>query len=514
MSAPIRDLFRPALSVAGLIAAAALAGPAPALSAPLFPPNAVLTADPNPAVVGETVTFDGSASDGDGVGGAIARYEWDLDGDGTFETDTGTTRTASSTYADPRTILVRLRVTDIDGDTDEDEVSIRVHSAPIAGFIFEPSTPAVDEQITFSSTSSDPEGAISQQWDLDADGAFDDAVGQTVTRSFATPGTKTVQLEVTDADGAKAIASRDVLVQANRPIASFTFSPDSPLSGEIVSFDASPSTAPGAQTIAAIEWDLDGDGEFDDASGPTASFSYPTPGPHAVGVRVIASGGGFDSTSRVVPVANRPPVAAFDVLPLQPRAGETVRLVSTSSDPDSGVADQAWDLDADGEYDDATGPIAERSFADAGTFPVGLRVTDANGAATTVTTSIEVGSPRLALLTPFPVIRLTGSVRPSGFTEVERLSVRAPAGSEVTVQCRRGKSCPFDQREKAVAKRRVRFPGLELRLDPKVVIAVFVTKSEMVGKYTKFKLRAGKAPKREDRCVGDQLLQPIPCPPT
>ena len=52
---------------------------------------------PNPAIVGQTVTFNGSASsDPDGT---IAKYEWDLDGNGTFETDTGTTATTSRVYA-------------------------------------------------------------------------------------------------------------------------------------------------------------------------------------------------------------------------------------------------------------------------------------------------------------------------------------------------------------------------------------------------------------------------------
>ena len=47
------------------------------------------TATPNPVVVSQTVTFNGSASsDSDGT---IAKYEWDLDGNGTFEIDSGAT---------------------------------------------------------------------------------------------------------------------------------------------------------------------------------------------------------------------------------------------------------------------------------------------------------------------------------------------------------------------------------------------------------------------------------------
>jgi PKD repeat protein len=65
---------------------------------------------PASAKVGETVTFDASASsDADG---AIAKYEWDLDGNGSYETDTGTSPLASRSYAAAAAVSVHLRVTD------------------------------------------------------------------------------------------------------------------------------------------------------------------------------------------------------------------------------------------------------------------------------------------------------------------------------------------------------------------------------------------------------------------
>ena len=52
------------------------------------------TASPNPAQVGQLVSFDGSAStDPDGT---IAKYEWDLDGNGSYETSTGATPTTTT----------------------------------------------------------------------------------------------------------------------------------------------------------------------------------------------------------------------------------------------------------------------------------------------------------------------------------------------------------------------------------------------------------------------------------
>ena len=49
-------------------------------------------------------------------------------------------------------------------------------------------------------------------WDLDDDGAFDDAVGLTASRTFTTAGPKTVRVRVTDPGGLTDTASTVVNV--------------------------------------------------------------------------------------------------------------------------------------------------------------------------------------------------------------------------------------------------------------------------------------------------------------
>ena len=88
------------------------------------PPTASLTIDPNPAGVGQQVSFDGSGSQD--TEGPIARYEWDLDGNGSFETDTGTNPGVTRTYASEGSIAIRLRVTDGGGQTDEETQTLVV----------------------------------------------------------------------------------------------------------------------------------------------------------------------------------------------------------------------------------------------------------------------------------------------------------------------------------------------------------------------------------------------------
>ena len=300
-------------------------------------------------------------------------------------------------------------------------------------------------------------------------------------------------------------------MQSNPPSAAFSFAPQSPLSGETVVFDGSGSIAPSGQTITAMAWDLDDDGAFDDGSGLTAQSSYSTPGPHTVRLHVDASGGGFDIASQVVPVGNRPPTASFEFSPRPARAGEKLRLTSTSTDPDGPIVGIAWDLDGDGEFDDASGSTAHLHAPMHGRLTVGLEVVDSGGASDLVRDSVRLRSGARKLLAPFPVVRLAGELKDNGNTDIDRLSVRAPRGSDVRVRCH-GRSCPFRSRTRAVKKHRVGFPGIERLLRPGVVIRVYVTHPHKIGKFTSFKLRNGKAPRRTDRCLKGEHRKPIPCP--
>ncbi len=93
-------------------------------------PTAAFTATPNPVVVGQTASFNGTASsDPDGT---ITNYSWDLDGNGTFETNTGTTKTASTTYATTGLRNVQLRVTDNGGKTATATIPLTVNNGGVS----------------------------------------------------------------------------------------------------------------------------------------------------------------------------------------------------------------------------------------------------------------------------------------------------------------------------------------------------------------------------------------------
>jgi len=100
-------------------------------------------------------------------------------------------------------------------------------------------------------------------------------------RAYPAPGTVNVGLEVTDDTGQARTYTRAVRVTGPSP--SFATFPAAPLAGEQVTFVYG-STDP--VDGAGIGWDLNGDGSYDDAHGPTVFHAFAIPGVYPVGVRV------------------------------------------------------------------------------------------------------------------------------------------------------------------------------------------------------------------------------------
>lgn len=183
------------------------------------------------------------------------------------------------------------------------------NSAPTASFIADPSTPSVGQVVTFTSTSNDPDGSIaSSAWDLDNDGQYDDGADSVVTSSFATAGTHTVRLRVRDEMGAEGTTAVDIAVSGTSnaaPTADFTISPPSPQVGETTTLTATSTDPDGS--IASHTWDLDNDGEFDDASGTTATKSFGATGTYTVKLRSVDNGGLSSDASKSITVQPAPP---------------------------------------------------------------------------------------------------------------------------------------------------------------------------------------------------------------
>ena len=151
-------------------------------------------------------------------------------------------------------------------------------------------------------------------------------------------------------------------------------SPDALYAGSPVTF-TSTSTDPDKDALTA-RWDFDGNG-VTDASGDTVTWTFTAPATVTVTLNVIDAAGESGSVSRQIgivappppPVADPPaaptppptnvkPVAEFTVDPAVPVVGQPITFSSTSVDADGVIAVERWDLNGDGKFTDAAGPVA------------------------------------------------------------------------------------------------------------------------------------------------------------
>ena len=362
-------------------------------------PASSFTVAPNPASTGQSVTFNGSgSSDPDGT---IAKYEWDLDGNGSFETDTGASSSASRSYAAPANVTVGLRVTDNEGlQATSTKPLVVATQPPTASFTATPNPAETGQSVAFNgSGSSDPDGTIAKyEWDLDGNGSYETVTGTTATTSkvFASAGSITVGLRVTDSDGATATTTRSLTVTNRIPTASFTISPNPANTGQTVTFNGSGSKDPDG-TIAKYEWDLDGNGSYETSTGTTASTTkvFAAKGTFAIGLRVTDNSGATATATGSLTVNNRAPSASFTVTPSPANTRQTVTFNGAGTvDPDGTIAKYEWDLDGNGSYETSTGTTASTTkvFTATATLTIGLRATDNDGATATTTRSLTVNS--------------------------------------------------------------------------------------------------------------------------
>jgi PKD repeat protein len=483
-------------------------------------PAASFTVSAANPLTNTNVTFTSTSSDPDGTVNSIA---WDLDGDGNY--DDGSKTPITKQFPTPGAQTVRLRVTDNEGASDIEEKVVNVaNRAPTVSVDMLPLSPTTLEQVTFTAVATDPDGTVGTiLWDLDNDGAFDDGAGVTIPYSFASKGSYTVRVRVTDNFAAAATGVRVVTVTNRLPVATFSHAPGSPNPREPVTMTSTSTDLDG--TISQIEWDTDNDGAFDDGTGMSASRTFTTSGNKTVRLRVTDNDGGQAIGSQTIVVGNRSPVASFDYRPGAPIAEQQVTFFSTSDDPDRNIETVEWDLDGDGSFETG-GTSAARSFP-AGSFNVSVRVTDTEGSFSIATQTIVVSAPppvtqapqissegpQLRLLNPFPIVRIAGRIGRTG-TRFRLLSVNAPAGATVTVRCQ-GRGCPFKASTRsAKASRQVRIRKLERRLlRAGSYVRIFVTKPGAIGKYTSIRIRRSKPPRRADRCLmPDRNTKPVKCP--
>ena len=295
-----------------------------------------------------------------------------------------------------------IEVVQVDSSTDG-----TVNEAPSASFTTS-NAPTAGENVTFdASGSNDSDGSItSYAWEF-GDGTT--ATGEVVNHSYDSAGNYTVNLTVTDDDGASNSTSRTVAVEQNdsngttaneAPNASFTYSPSSPNASETVTFDGSNSTDADG-TIESYEWDL-GDGTT--ATGEVVNHTYAENGTYTVTLTVTDNDSATNSTQQVITVENdssddtsenQSPTANFTVDPSEPNVSEEATFdASDSNDTDGTITSYEWDFDGDGTIENTTSePVTTYAYPENGTYTATLTVIDDGNATDSTSRTVAVTEP-------------------------------------------------------------------------------------------------------------------------
>ncbi len=243
------------------------------------------------------VAVNGTASnDPDGT---ISSYEWDF-GDGHTETTTGPT--TDHTYTAAGHFVITLKVTDNRGGTHSStqpvDTTMPPNQHPNAAF-----TTSVNKlKVTFNEGSTDPDGTIaSYLWD------FGDGTTSTVknppVKTYASAGTFTVTLTVTDNGGETDTVSHNVTTVANvKPTAAFTSSAND----LAVSFNAGTSEDSDG-TISGYAWKF---GDNSTGTGVSPNHTYAAAGSYSVELTVTDNDGATDVLTKTVTVTAPTQIAA------------------------------------------------------------------------------------------------------------------------------------------------------------------------------------------------------------
>ena len=348
-----------------------------------LPPVAAV-GGPYSGLEGAPIIFDGSGSSDPDNDSLV--YSWNF-GDGS---PAAGGITVTHAFPDNGWYTTTLTVIDADGSAATDSISVTVLNAnPVveAG----PDQAAI-EGVPFElvAVATDPGfgDTLSYVWDLDYDGSnFDeDAAGLSISPTFLNgPADFTIALRVRDDDYpystlaggeiGEGIATRQVIVN-NAPPAVNPGGPYVGLKDQSLALQGTATDVPGDTLI--YEWDLGFDGlSFTpDLTGSAVTHKWAATGVYSIALRVTDSDGGVGLAATSVTIHSAPIAEAGG--PFTGSEGAPIALQGSGSDADGDPLTYAWDLDNDGVFE-SPGQVVTNTWADDGSYTVGLQVSDGRG---------------------------------------------------------------------------------------------------------------------------------------
>ena len=283
---------------------------------------ALFTYSPSNPLANETVTFNATASFS--REGYILNHTWNF---GDTNITTTTSPIMNHSYIDVGIYNVTLTVTDNASLTDTTWHIVKVGRWPVVIFTYSPSNPLANQTVRFDAGDSyDPDGTIvNYAWDF-GDDTTD--TGMIVNHNYTAAGTYTVNLTVTDDDALT--SSTSVLITVlEKPLASFTWSPEEPEVGETVTFDASASSDRDGD-IVDYEWNF-GDGIEESGPDPITTKTY-TIGTYNVTLTVTDDDKLTDVITKLITVVKASSIISISVSSETIKVGEDT-VISGSITP-------------------------------------------------------------------------------------------------------------------------------------------------------------------------------------
>ena len=249
---------------------------------------------------GEALVLDGSdSSDPDEYcGDTIVTYEWDIDGDGQYNDAFGAQPTVPwgpllENLPLNTQVHIGLRVRDSMGFSGADTAGVTIYqAAPTPCFSLLPEQLACGGELAVDAGCSvhpDPRRSIDlYEWQWDSPLPYEDEdpaeftftadeTGETALHGYDVIGEYRITLRITDDMGNMAIVQHSVTMTPQEPPVAVAGGPYVINEGDALLPDGGGSFDPEAScgdSIVTYEWDINGDGQFDNAFGATPVISY------------------------------------------------------------------------------------------------------------------------------------------------------------------------------------------------------------------------------------------------
>ncbi len=355
-------------------------------------PLAVLTASPTSGLEGDTVDFDCA------IGGGNAPFTTVIEfGDGTSIAATN----GSHQYLLEGIFNSTCTVTDADGDVSVDSELITIaNNAPVVNLVTNVTSGVEQLDVLFNCTVG--AGNLPFNYLIDfGDGTT--SASATASHSYASNRTIDASCTVTDVDGDVNSDLQTITVFDTEPVANFSFTPASPLEGNMVQFQDLSTAYDG---VVGWAWDF-GDGNTSTLQNPT--HTYPASGSYIVVMTVTDGDGSQTSKVLSVSVGNNVPVVDVIVTPIAGVAPLTVAVDCAVTS--GGNAPFTYSV-LYGDGQSSTSASSVHTFTTNGVYPVVCEVTDVDADVGTdvQTVNVTLGAPIISGVTAVGATNVSANI--------------------------------------------------------------------------------------------------------